>query len=54
LGCMARPIRGLEMDSAQRKELERLVRTPTTAQRSVQRARILLACAKGFYGDHSG
>jgi len=45
---MARPIRGLEMDSEQRKELESLVRAPTTPQRSVQRARILLACAEGL------
>jgi len=45
---MARPIRGLEMDSEQRKELESLVRAPTTPQRSVQRACILLACAAGF------
>jgi transposase len=45
---MARPVRGLEMDSDQRKELESLVRAPTTPQRSVQRARILLACADGL------
>jgi len=36
------------MDSDQRKELESLVRAPTTPQRSVQRARILLACADGL------
>jgi transposase len=45
---MARPVRGLEMDSAQRKELEGLVRASTTPQRTVQRARILLACADGL------
>ena len=45
---MARPARGLEMDSDQRSELESLVRAPTTPQRSVQRARILLACADGL------
>ena len=45
---MARPVRGLEMDSDQRKELQSLVRAPTTPQRTVQRARILLACADGF------
>ena len=45
---MARPVRGLEMDSDQRNELESLVRAPTTPQRSVQRARILLACAQGL------
>jgi transposase len=44
---MARPARGLDMDSDQRKELESLVRAPTTPQRSAQRARILLACADG-------
>ncbi|MEI7938235.1 MAG: IS630 family transposase [Verrucomicrobiota bacterium] len=44
---MARPIRGLELDSDQREELEWLVRAPTTPQRSAQRARILLACADG-------
>ncbi len=36
------------MDSDQRKELESLVRAPTTPQRRVQRARILLACAEGL------
>lgn len=45
---MARPVRGLELDSAQRKELEGLVRAATTPQRTVQRARILLACADGL------
>lgn len=45
---MARPINGLELDSDQRKELETLVRASTTPQRTVQRARILLACAEGL------
>ncbi len=45
---MARPARGLEMDSDQRMELESLVRAPTTPQRTVLRARILLACADGL------
>jgi transposase len=45
---MARPVRGLALDSDQRKELESLVRAPTTPQRSVRRARILLACADGL------
>ena len=44
---MARPIRGLELDSDQRQELEALVRASTTPQRSVQRARIVLAYAEG-------
>ena len=45
---MARPVRELEMDSDQRKELESLVRAPSTSQRAAQRARILLACADGI------
>jgi len=45
---MARPVRGLDMDADQRQELESLVRAPTTPQRNVQRARILLACADGL------
>jgi transposase len=45
---MARPIRGLAVDSVQRKELESLVRATTTPQRTVQRARIILACADGL------
>ena len=45
---MARPVRGLEMDFDQRRALESLARMPTTAPRSAQRARILLACAGGF------
>lgn len=44
---MARPIRGLELDADQRKELEALVRAPTTPQRSAQRARMILACGEG-------
>jgi transposase len=44
---MARPIRGLELDSDQRKELKALVRAATTPQRTVLRARIILACADG-------
>src|SRR3974377_987450 len=45
---MARPVRGLDIDSHQRTALESWVRAPTTPQRSVQRARILLACADGL------
>ena len=45
---MARPVRGLDMDSDQRNELESLVRAPTTPQRSALRARIVLACADGL------
>ena len=45
---MARPIRGLAVDSDQRKELERLLAASTTPQRTVQRARIILAYAEGL------
>ena len=45
---MARPVRGLELAAEQRNELEALVRAATTPQRSVQRARIVLACAEGL------
>jgi len=45
---MARPVRGIELDLDQRKELESLVRAATTPQRSVLRARIILACADGL------
>jgi transposase len=45
---MARPVRGLELDADQRRELESLVRAPTTPQRSAQRARMVLACADGL------
>ena len=45
---MARPVRGIELDLDQRKELESLVRAAATPQRSVQRARIILACADGL------
>ena len=48
---MARPIRGLELDSSQRKELELLVRATTTTQRTARRARIILACADGLSQD---
>jgi transposase len=43
---MARPIRGLDVDSNQRKELESLVRASTTPQRTLLRAKIILACAE--------
>jgi len=45
---MARPIRGLELEADQRGELETWVRAATTPQRSVRRARIILACADGL------
>jgi len=45
---MARPVSGLELEAVQRNELEALVRAATTPQRSVQRARIVMACAEGL------
>lgn len=45
---MARPIRGLDLDAEQRSELEALVRATTTPQRTVMRARLILACAGGL------
>ena len=44
---MARPIERLEASEAQLEELERLVRAPTTPQRVVRRASIVLARARG-------
>ena len=46
--CMARPVRGLELDADQRNALETLVRGATSPQRAVLRARIVLACAEGL------
>lgn len=45
---MARPVCALDVDSEQRNELESLVRASTTPQRTVLRARIILACADGL------
>ena len=45
---MSRPIRQIELDSLQRASLSKLVRCPTTPQRTVQRARIILACSEGL------
>jgi transposase len=45
---MSRPIEVLEVDSAQRAELERIVRAPTSSQRTVLRARIVLARGQGL------
>lgn len=44
---MARPIRGLMLEPAQKKALEQVVASPTSAQRAVQRAHIILACGRG-------
>ena len=45
---MSRPIEVLEMDAVQRAELERLVRASTSSQRTVLRARIILARGRGL------
>lgn len=45
---MARPIIALEIDQTQRATLERIVRAPTSAQRAVRRAQLILDCAAGF------
>jgi transposase len=44
---MARPIESLDLTAEQRKELERLVNAPTTPQRLVGRARVVLLRADG-------
>src|SRR5487761_2227510 len=51
---MARPIRGLELDVEHRQELEALVRASTSSQRSVLRAKIVLACADGSSPSGAG
>lgn len=45
---MARPIHALAIDSTQRATLQRIVRAPTSAQRAVRRAQLILDCAAGF------
>lgn len=47
-GHMPRPIARIELDELQRTTLSKLVRCPTAPQRTVQRARIILACAEGL------
>lgn len=44
---MSRPVSDLEVSEQQRRELLRLVRAPTSAQRQVRRARIVLLRAEG-------
>src|SRR4028119_2317987 len=44
---MSKPIRKIQLRDGDRAELERLVRSRTTAQRLVERARIVLASADG-------
>jgi transposase len=44
---MSRPIDVLELDAAQRNELERIVKSPTSSQRAVLRARVVLMKASG-------
>ena len=45
---MSRPIEVLELDAVQQAELERLVRASTSSQRTVLRARIVLARGQGL------
>lgn len=45
---MSRPIIPLTIDSVQRGELERVVKSPTSSQRAVLRARIILLKAEGL------
>jgi transposase len=45
---MSRPIEVLEVDAVQKAELERIVRAPTSSQRMVQRAQIVLARSQGL------
>jgi transposase len=47
LPAMGRPIESLEVSNVQRRELERLINAPTTPQRLVGRARIVLSRAQG-------
>jgi transposase len=45
---MSRPITVLELETAQRRELEKIVRSPTSPHRSVLRARLILTKASGL------
>ena len=45
---MARPIRSLELSEIQRLALQRIVNSPTSEQRMVRRARIILSRANGL------
>lgn len=45
---MAKPVSALEVSEQQKRELTGLVRAPTTAQRTVRRARIVLLRAGGL------
>ncbi|MCC5022324.1 MAG: IS630 family transposase [Candidatus Synoicihabitans palmerolidicus] len=44
---MARPVNPLIIDAAQHQELEQMIKRPTTPQREVRRARIVLLRAEG-------
>src|ERR1017187_5120524 len=48
---MGRPIESLEITDEQRRELERIVNAPTSPQRLVGRARIVLMRAEGRRQD---
>ena len=45
---MSRPIAVIELDAAQRSELERIVKAPTSPHRAVVRARVILMKARGL------
>jgi len=45
---MSRPIKTLDLDSVQRHELDRIVKSHTSSQRAVLRARIILLKAQGL------
>ena len=48
---MARPAARVVLSEEERRILQRLVRRPKTAQRRAQRARMVLACARGQSND---
>ena len=48
---MARQAPTIVLDTEERKALETIVRSPTSAQRDVMRARIVLLAAKGQRND---
>jgi hypothetical protein len=45
--AMAGPLAALELSEQQRRELSRIARAPTSTQREVRRARIVLLRAQG-------
>ncbi|MCC5024827.1 MAG: hypothetical protein J6386_19445 [Candidatus Synoicihabitans palmerolidicus] len=51
---MARPVNPLIIDAAQHQELEQMIKRPTTPQREVKRARIVLLRAEGKSQEPGG